>query len=93
MKLDSFALVSLITILLKSFDRPVRSQQNLHLKVIRANEVKFGENSLAVLGPKVWNRLPPQIKNAKNLSAFKRLIKTWDGVSCKCNLCRKTEYT
>ena len=37
----------------------------------------------------MWNRLLPHIKNAENPSVFKRLIKTWDGVSCKCNLCKK----
>ena len=73
----------------KSSDRPVRSQQYLNLKVVRANQVRFGEKSLTVLRPKIWNRLPPHIKNTANLSAFKRLIKTWDDVSCKCNLCRK----
>ena len=26
----------------KSSNRPVRSQQNLHLKAVRANQVKFG---------------------------------------------------
>ena len=51
--------------------------------------MKFGEKSLRVLGPKIWNRLPPYIKNAENLSAFKRLIKTWDGFTCKCNLFQK----
>ena len=60
----------------KSTDRPIRSQQYLNLKVVRANQVKFGEKSLRILGPKIWNRLPPHIKNAENLSAFKRLIKT-----------------
>ena len=56
----------------KSFDRPARSWQNLNLEVVRANQVKFGEKSLRVIGPKIWNRLPPCIKNADNLSAFKR---------------------
>ena len=36
----------------KSSDRPFCSQQNLNLKVVRANHVKFGEKSLRVLGPK-----------------------------------------
>ena len=27
--------------------------------------------------------------NVHNLLSFKRLIKCWDGVSCKCNLCKK----
>ena len=55
----------------KSFDRPARSWQNLNLEVVRANQVKFGEKSLRVIGPKIWNRLPPCIKNADYLSAFK----------------------
>ena len=74
---------------IKSSDRPVHSQQNLNLKVVRANQVKFSEKSLRVFEPRIRNRLPTHIKNAENLSAFKRLIKPWDGVSCKCNLCRK----
>ena len=56
----------------KSFDRPARSWQNLNLEVVRANQVKFGEKGLRVIGPKIWNRLPPCIKNADNLSTFKR---------------------
>ena len=49
----------------KSSDRPIRSQQYQNLKVVTANQVKFVEKSLRVLGPKIWNRLPPHIKNAK----------------------------
>ena len=51
----------------RSSDRPIRSQQYLNLKAVRANQVKFGEKSLKVLGPKIWNRLPPHIKNVGNL--------------------------
>ena len=54
----------------KSSDRPVRSQQNMNLKVVRANQVKFGQKSLRVLGPKIWNRLSTH-KNAEYLSTFK----------------------
>ena len=53
----------------KSSDRPVRTQQNLNLKVVRANQVKFGEKNLRFLGPKIWNRLPPHIKYTENLTA------------------------
>ena len=55
----------------KSSNRPVHSHQNLNLKVVRANQVKFGIKSLRVLGPKIYNRLSPHVKNAENLSAFK----------------------
>ena len=54
----------------KSSDRPARSQQNLNLKVVRDNQVKSGEKSLRILGPKIWDRLPPHIKNSENLSSF-----------------------
>ena len=54
----------------KSSDRPARSQQNLDFKVVRDNQVKSGEKSLRVLGPKIWDRLPPHIKNSENLSSF-----------------------
>ena len=36
----------------KSTDRPIRSQQYLNLKVVRANQEKFGDKSLRVLGQK-----------------------------------------
>ena len=42
------------------------------------NQVK----SLKLYGPKIWNALPVNIKTAKNLNAFKDLIKKWNGVSC-----------
>ena len=48
---------------------------------------------MRIVGPKIWDRLPPHIKNAENLSAFKQLIKTWDGVSRECNLCKKNLNT
>ena len=32
----------------KSTNRPIRSQQYLNLKVVRANQVKFGEKSLSL---------------------------------------------
>ena len=60
----------------KSSDRPIHSQQYLNLKVLRANQVKFSEKSLRVLEQKIWNKLPPHIENAENLSAFKQMIKT-----------------
>ena len=40
----------------KSSDRPVCSQQNLNLKVVRVNQVKFGEKNLRALGRNIWDR-------------------------------------
>ena len=44
--------------------------------------------SLKILGPKVWNALPTEIKCETSLSKFKEYVKLWSGHSCKCNLCK-----
>lgn len=51
----------------KTSGRPNRSQQNLNLKVVRPNQVKFVEQSLRILGPKIWSNLPSSVKNAENM--------------------------
>lgn len=77
---------------IKFSNRSVRKQQELNMKVNNPNQVLFGERSLKTLGPKIWNALPHHIKSAENFLIFKRLIKTWDGVACKCNLCRSSQH-
>ena len=44
---------------LSSLDRAASKQQDLNLKTIRPNQVKFGKKTLRTLGPKTWNNLPP----------------------------------
>ena len=48
----------------------------------------YGECSLRVLGPNIWNALPTELKNAKSLVTFKKLMKTWDGPRCTCKMCK-----
>ncbi len=54
----------------------------------RPNQVTFGSKSLLSLGPQSWNALPKEIKLAENVQTFKKLIKQWNGPSCKCNACK-----
>ena len=42
---------------------------------------------LRALGPKIWNIIPPDIKNSLSLAIFKRKIKKWVPVNCPCRLC------
>ena len=65
---------------------PSRNPNNLNH--FRPNQVKFGSKSLKAIGPQIWNCLPSEIKSADNLNSFKRMIKQWDGLSCKCNACK-----
>jgi len=50
--------------------------------------MKYGTYTLRSLGPKIWNKLPSDIKHSKNLSVFKELIKAWSGPKCHCGSCK-----
>ena len=56
-------------------NRVTRDRYKLNLNVPRINQVTFGTKSLKFYGPKIWNNLPVNVKTAKNLNAFKDLIK------------------
>ena len=46
---------------------------------------------LKILGPKIWNALPTEIKRETSLSKFKECVNLWSGPSCKCSLCKPIE--
>ena len=48
----------------------------------RFNQVKFGRNSLRVLGPILWNSLPNNVKSIQNLKDFKTAINSWGNFGC-----------
>lgn len=60
-------------------------QENVNLKAVEPNQVKYGEKPYTTRSLRC-KRIYHFVNHAKNLPVFKRLIKTWDGVSCKCNL-------
>ena len=65
---------------LRKTKRAVRNQYKLNLEDPIINQVTFG--------PKIWNSLPFHIKSSESLTTFKRIIKNWDMVSCKCPICQ-----
>ena len=74
---------------LRETNRNVREKYRLNLNIPNYNQVTFGKKSLRIFGPKIWNSLPYHIKSSKNLETFKTVIKNWDGVNCKCVICKK----
>ena len=56
-----------------TFSRNVHYQTALNLKVAKPDQMKFRSTSQTVSGPKIWNSLPPPIKNAENRFACKRI--------------------
>ena len=63
---------------LRETNRNVREKYRLNLNIPNYNQVTFGEKSLRIFGPKIWNSLPYRIKSSKNLGTFKTVIKNWD---------------
>ena len=74
---------------LRKTKRVVRNQYKLNLEVPIINQVTFGAKSIRYVGPKIWNSLPFHIKSSESLTTFKRIIKNWDTVSCKCPICQR----
>ena len=52
-----------------------------NIQVQRYNQIKYGRNSLRVLGPKLWNSLPNEAKSINTLPKFKLFINNW-GTDC-----------
>ena len=50
--------------------------------------MKYGINSLRFKGAIWWNALNDDAKTIESVVAFKKEIKTWDGISCLCTICK-----
>ena len=72
---------------LRETSRLIREKYMLNLDVPVHNQVTFGNKSLSVFVPKVWNSLPYHIKSSENLESFKMIIKNWNGARCNCKVC------
>ena len=49
---------------------------------------EYGDKSLKVQGPKIWNQLTSNVKSLTSITKFKEYVRTWFGPSCKCNICQ-----
>ena len=45
--------------------------------VVPRTRLKFGERAFAVAAPRIWNKLPCELKSMKCTSSFKRSLKTF----------------
>ena len=55
----------------------------------QVNSVYNRTESIAFLGPKIWELIPEEVKQKKSLNAFKDAIKKWSLTNCPCRLCKK----
>ena len=54
----------------------------------KVSTTTYGIESIRILGPKIWDLLPEDIKLAANLNSFKEKIKKWKVTQCPCRLCK-----
>ena len=52
------------------------------------NSVRYGTDTLAHLGPKIWSIIPNVLKEEKSVNIFVKKIKLWKPVNCPCKLCK-----
>ena len=50
--------------------------------------VRYGTETLAHLGHKIWAIIPNEIKEEPSLTRFTRKIKQWKTSICPCKLCK-----
>ena len=58
-----------------------------HLQRTNIQTVHFGSESIKILGAKIWDLIPVEMKASKSLMIFKKYIKNWTPKSCSCRLC------
>lgn len=51
------------------------------------NTTRYGLRSFRSEAARVWNSLPNELRVAESYPQFRRLIRGWDSLGCKCPLC------
>ena len=64
----------------------LRNQTNFVIPQVKS--VNYGLENIWVLGPKIWGRLPNDLKNKESVDSFKTTIKRWKTESYPCRLCK-----
>ena len=65
-------------------DNNLRNQADFLIPQVRS--VNFGLKSIQVLVPKIWERLPKDLKNKELVNCFKAAIKRWKAELCPYRL-------
>ena len=58
-----------------------------HAEVTRVNTTRYGLRSFRSEAARAWNSLPNELRVADSYPQFGRMIRSWDGLGCKCPLC------
>ena len=67
------------------YPSPYVRHKKQNLFVQSGETVAFGDKSLKILGPQIWNSYPEKTMSSKNSVDFKNSITKWFGPKCMCN--------
>ena len=74
--------------LFPNYANPYNLRNNRCWQTANVRTVSYGTETLSFQGQKTWCLLPESIKTAKNITEFKKKIKTWVPNGCTCRLCK-----
>ena len=57
-------------------------------KTVNIRTVHYGSEIISFRGPKIWEKIPYDMKNAMSLEEFKRKIRYWTPTGYECNICK-----
>ncbi len=63
----------------------------INLTVPRVDSTTYGLHSIRYHGTKLWASLPSHVKSASDLATFKAGLVGFQGIKCKCNLCKSSK--
>ena len=69
----------------------IRYPSENRFKIRNVKPVRYGTETLAHLGPKIWSIIPNDIKEEQSLKLFTKKIKQWKPERCPCKLCETYE--
>ena len=78
---------SIVRLLFQLRNNDYNFQQFSQFDSPNVKSVFCGTESIAFLGPKIWNIVPNKFKK-ETLDAFKKLIKECQSENCPCRLCK-----
>ena len=69
-------------------DCPYNLRNSRILKSNQNSAIKYGIDTIAFKGPRIWQNIPLEIRNLESLSLFKSNIKQIQSLSCRCKIYR-----
>ena len=64
----------------------VRNELRFKLRNIRT--VRYGIETAAFVGSRIWSNMPSELKESTSLNESKKKIKAWMPENCPCKLCK-----